>query len=131
MTLEEATRWEPQDSPAKNTTSNQELYQRSVKPADLSRLVKNQKNAEMEKKNWQAAMEKAKARGLDKAENAKKAAQEAANERRHNSKARRNPTTHANILLKETSLSFKEISEITGLDIYKIITMKLKSRSAA
>ena len=131
MTLEEATRWEPQDSPAKNTTSNQELYQRSVKPADLSRLVKNQKNAEMEKKNWQAAMEKAKARGLDKAENAKKAAQEAANERRHNSKARRNPTTHANILLKETSLSFKEISEITCLDIYKIITMKLKSRSAA
>jgi hypothetical protein len=76
-------------------------------------------------------MDRAKDRGLDKAENAKKAAQEAASERRQNSKSRRNPTTHATILLKETSLSFEEISDITGLDVYKIITMKLKSRSAA
>ena len=76
-------------------------------------------------------MDQAKERGLDKAENAKKAAQEAASTRRQNSKSRRNPVTHTNILLNETSLSFQDISEITGLDVYKIIALKLKSRSAA
>jgi hypothetical protein len=76
-------------------------------------------------------MDQAKERGLDKAENAKKAAQEAASARRQNSKTRRNPETHTNILLNETSLSFEEISDITGLDVYKIIAMKLKSRNAA
>ena len=131
MTLDEAARWEPGDNTGKRNTNQKEIYQRPVKSDNFSTLVKNQENSETEKKNWQVAMEKAKARGLDKAENAKKAAQEAANERRQNSKARRNPTTHANILLKETSLSFQEIADITGLDIYKVITMKLKSRSAA
>jgi len=131
MTLDEAARWVPDGNAGKKNATPQELYQRPVESANFSKLVKTQENSEIEKKNWQAAMEKAKARGLDKAENAKKAAQEAANERRKNSKARRNPTTHANILLKETSLSFEEIADITGLDIYKVITMKLKSRSAA
>ena len=76
-------------------------------------------------------MDKAKDRGLDKAEEAKKAAQEAANARRRNSKSRRNPVIHANILLKETSFSFEEIADITGLDVYQIVAMKLKSRNAA
>lgn len=131
MTLDEAARWNPEDiAPGKNM-AQQGSYQRPVKSSEVSNLVKNQQNAETEKKLWQAAMDRAKDRGLDKAENAKKAAQEAASERRQNSKSRRNPTTHATILLKETSLSFEEISDITGLDVYKIITMKLKSRSAA
>ena len=131
MTLDEAARWNPEDiAPGKNI-AQQGSYQRPVKSSEVSNLVKNQQEAETEKKLWQAAMNRAKDRGLDKEENAKKAAQEAASERRQNSKARRNPTTHANILLKETSLSFQEIADITGLDIYKVITMKLKSRSAA
>ena len=128
MTLDEAISWKPNQNNGGGNEDNYDLSQRSNK---ISKLMKNQRNAELEKKQWQAAMEQAKARGLDKEENARKAAQEAANERRQNSKARRNPITHAKILLKETSLSFEEISDITGLDVYKIITMKLKSRSAA
>ena len=131
MTLEEAARWKPEDSAAIRHSAVEGLYQRPVGTKDSSNIEKNQQSAEEEKKQWQTAMDKAKERGLDKAENAKKAAQEAASAQRKNSKSRRDTTTHANILLKETSLSFDEISDITGLDVYKIITMKLKSRSAA
>ena len=35
------------------------------------------------------------------------------------SKARRNPSQHAVVLLKETALPFDEIANITGLSIYK------------
>ena len=131
MTLDEAARWKPDDIAFSKNSTADGIYQRPRKATNSSSIIKNQQSAEEEKKQWQTAMNEAKERGLDKAENAKKAAQEAASARRHNSKSRRNPITHANILLKETSLSFEEISDITGLDVYKIITMKLKSRSAA
>ena len=131
LTLDEAARLEPErQKPNKNILQN-DSYQRPLKTKAVSNLVKKQQNAEAEKIRWQAAMDRAKERGLDKAEDAKKAAQEAASERRQNNKSRRNPTTHAKILLKETSLSSQEISDITGLDIYEIITMKLKARNAA
>ena len=131
MTIDEAARWKPENIANNKKSTMKGLYQRPIKAKDASNIVKNQQSAEEEKKQWETAMNRAKERGLDKAENAKKAAREAANGRRQNSKSRRNPATHANILLKETSLSFDEISDITGLDVYKIITMKLKSRSAA
>ena len=131
MTIEEAARWKPEDVTTNKRSTVEGLYQRPVKAKDASNIAKNQQSAEEEKKQWQTAMNQAKERGLDKAENAKRAAKEASNTRRQNSKSRRNPVIHADILLKETSLSFKEISDITGLDVYKIITMKLKSRSAA
>jgi hypothetical protein len=131
MTLDEAAGWKPDDIAYFKKSTVDDLYQRPRKATGSSSIIKNQQSAEEEKKQWQTAMNEAKERGLDKAENAKKAAQEAARSRRHSSKSRRNPVTHANILLKETSLSFEEISDITGLDVYKIITMKLKSRSAA
>lgn len=47
------------------------------------------------------------------------------------SRARMNPYKHAAVLLRETSLPFKEISRITGLDVYKVVGMKLKMRRAA
>jgi hypothetical protein len=131
MTIEEAARWKPEDVTTNKRSTVEGLYQRPVKAKDASNIAKNQQSAEEEKKQWQTAMNQAKERGLDKAQNAKKAAREAASAGRQNSKTKRNPVTHANILLKETSLSFDEISDITGLDVYKIITMKLKSRSAA
>ena len=46
-------------------------------------------------------------------------------------KARRNPLKHAEVLLKETSLHFDEIAEITGLNIYEVVGIKLKLRKAA
>jgi hypothetical protein len=43
---------------------------------------------------------------------------------------RRDPLTYANILLKETSFSAKEIAELSGLNIYEVTALKLKSRSS-
>lgn len=43
---------------------------------------------------------------------------------------KRNPVEFANVLLKETKFSTKEISELCGLDIYKVTALKLKSRVA-
>ena len=42
---------------------------------------------------------------------------------------RPNPTERAEVLLKETSLTAYEIAEMTGLDVYQVFGMKLKSRS--
>ena len=38
--------------------------------------------------------------------------------------------TNAAILLRETSLPFDEVARITGLDVYKVVGMKLKMRAA-
>ena len=42
---------------------------------------------------------------------------------------RRDPVEYANVLLKETKFSAKEISDLCGLDIYEVTAIKLKSRS--
>ena len=34
------------------------------------------------------------------------------------------------MLLRETSLPFEEVARITGLDVYKVVGMKLKMRAA-
>ena len=43
----------------------------------------------------------------------------------------RNPQSFARILLSETSLPLGEIVSLTGLDIYRVVGLKLKMRSAA
>jgi hypothetical protein len=44
---------------------------------------------------------------------------------------RRDPLTYANILLKETTFSAKEIAELSGLNIYEVTALKLKSRKSS
>ncbi len=83
---------------------------------------------EAEKKRWEEAVSAARQRGLD---GGKKSETERFGTRRPNSRSRRNPIAHAKVLLKETSLPFHEIADITGLDIYDVIAMKLKLRAAA
>jgi len=39
------------------------------------------------------------------------------------------PRVFARILLQETSLSIREIEEITGLDVYEVVGLKLKLRN--
>ena len=52
--------------------------------------------------------------------------------RQHNfGKARRHPVKHAQVLLNETSLPFIEIAQITGLNMYQVVTIKLQLREAA
>jgi len=47
------------------------------------------------------------------------------------SRARRSPDSHAQALIRETRLSIHEIADMTGLDIYQVVGMKLKMRGAA
>ena len=42
---------------------------------------------------------------------------------------RPNPTERAEVLLKETSLTAHGIAEMTGLDVYQVLGMKLKART--
>jgi len=73
-----------------------------------------------------AAMEEARMRGLD-AEERRRAEAEANRLQRRNNR-RRDPKSHARVLLAETSLPIKEICSITGLDIYEVVRLKLKMR---
>jgi len=82
----------------------------------------------IEKLRWQSAVQAAKIRGLDLSnsrEHPRKTTM------RNFSKTRRHPSKHAKVLLDETTLPFREIAEITGLNIYQVVCIKLKSREAA
>ena len=94
-------------------------------------IRKNQVDIESDKKRWQTAVENAKKRGLDQENKIRKNTKKTSNFRRTNNTSRREPFIHAMILLKETSLSFKEIANITGISVYKVIALKLKTRKAA
>tara|TARA_R110002110_G_scaffold85816_1_gene223336 strand:- start:76063 stop:76539 length:477 start_codon:yes stop_codon:yes gene_type:complete len=76
-----------------------------------------------------AALEEAQQRGLDEAERRKAAAAANRVPRRNNRK--RDPDSHARVLLNETSLPLEEISVLTGLDVYEVVALKLKMRQEA
>ena len=85
-----------------------------------------------EKARREAALKAAQDRGLDAEE--RRAAERRTrqyNTARAGKKARMNPHRHAAVLLAETSLPFREVANITGLDIYQIVGMKLKMRKVA
>ncbi len=73
-----------------------------------------------------AALRAAKERGLDSAPRPLRRLARAFGFRR----SRLDPVRHANILLAETALTFREISSITGLDTYRVVSLKLKMRTA-
>jgi hypothetical protein len=81
-----------------------------------------------DKARREAALREAQLRGLD-AEELRKAVTSSA-ARSRVSRRRMNPNRHAAALLRETSLSFNEIANITGLDIYDVVGLKLKLRAA-
>lgn len=75
------------------------------------------------------ALRSAQARGLD-ADELRKAVTATVTQARLN-RRRMNPNRHAATLLRETSLSFREIASITGLDIYSVVGLKLKLRATS
>ena len=77
----------------------------------------------------EAALKEAFARGLDAGERSASAPGRA--ERRSSFSVRRNPHSHAHVLLAETALPLQEIVSMTGLDIYEVVGMKLKMRRIA
>jgi Protein of unknown function (DUF2786) len=81
-----------------------------------------------DKARREAALREAQSRGLD-ADELRKAVTSSVTKVRSN-RRRMNPYRHASALLRETSLSFTEIANITGLDIYDVVGLKLKLRAA-
>ena len=73
-----------------------------------------------------AAMAEARSRGLD--AEAEAAARRRADRAKRPTRRRMNPRDHARLLLTETSLRLREIVDITGLDIYQVVGLKLALR---
>ncbi len=136
MSLEEAASRRPDRRRAPDRHSEMDgefvspfVYRPDRKTADRwQRTSLDPAAQEAEKKRWEEAVTAARQRGLDGGE---KSETDRFGTRRPNSRSRRNPIAHATVLLKETSLPFQEIADITGLDIYDVIAMKLKLRAAA
>lgn len=80
-----------------------------------------------DKARREAALRAARERGLDAGESAPRRPSSRSSSRRW----RRNPYIHARVLLRETALPLRDIVDITGLDIYKVVEMKLKMREEA
>ena len=79
----------------------------------------------LDKMRRDEALRAARERGLD-AEAARKQARKSV---ASGPPKRMNPERHAAVLLKETQLPFREVAEITGLDIYQVVGLKLKLRN--
>ena len=84
---------------------------------------------QIDKGRREAAIKAAMERGLDASE------REAQNRRVSSRLSRpggrgRNRFSHARVLLAETSLPLQEVASITGLDMYKVVELKLKMRQA-
>ncbi|MCZ4281052.1 hypothetical protein O4H49_09705 [Kiloniella laminariae] len=83
-----------------------------------------------EKARYEAALRAAYDRGLAKDNEAPKGLASPVKVRSKKPRGM-SPRVHASMLLRETQLSLREISGITGLDIYQITAMKLKLRKPA
>lgn len=83
-----------------------------------------------DKERYERALREAMERGLD--GSAKKPAVGSSSTGAQKSSQRsRSPHSFARVLLSETTLPLGEIVSLTGLDIYRVVGLKLKMRSAA
>ncbi len=80
-----------------------------------------------DKRDWRAAYDAARQRGLDEEDEAPRPKPRATSSRTKSDR-RMNPYLHARTLLNETSLPLGEIAQITRLNIYQIVALKLKMR---
>ena len=129
MTLEEASRWQPNqktEAPVNSPVYRPRRF--DTDPRAAQAVAANAAQQREDKARWQSAVDQARQRGLPDNDGKKATASQRV---RSFSKARRNPLKHAEVLLKETSLPFDEIADITGLNVYEIVGMKLKLRKAA
>ncbi len=81
----------------------------------------------LDKQRRDKARKEAEERGLENSKS-KKQPQAA---RRHRSNARMEPQKHAWALVRETQLPYQEIANITGLNIYQVLLMKIQLLRAA
>ncbi|WP_299377150.1 hypothetical protein [uncultured Kiloniella sp.] len=129
MSLEEAAEGGPRDEP------KQKARPASYSMSATERVFANSlhlmdSHLEQEKARHEAALKAAYERGLAKDNKPQKSLASPVKVR--NKKPRgMPPKIHAAVLLRETELTIREISSITGLDVYKITALKLKNRKPA
>ena len=131
MTLEEAAGWtlkEKQSAASGDSAYNSRRfrYDDSLASTLTDNILRSEKIND--KARWQEAVQNARDRGLDCSDVESEAG---VYRTRSFSKARRHPVKHAEVLLNETSLPIQEIMEITGLNVYQVVSLKLKLRAAA
>ena len=129
MSLEDVARWTPENQNVTASVNDTYHWHNLRYEARVARAADNFTHREgFDKARWQTAVQEAQERGLDWPAGREQAKGAPA---RNFSKARRHPVKHAEILLKETTLPFQEIAEITGLGVFQVVSIKLKSRNAA
>jgi len=122
LSLEEAARFQgsPAAAPNKPATNRAGTAKQWAKETPDEAMASD-------KRRWEDAVNNARTRGLDRSKSPRGDTKRS----KKTNQSRRDPAIHAAILLKETQLPFKEIADITGLNIYDIVGLKLKSRHAA
>ena len=83
-----------------------------------------------ERERYERALREAMERGLDNGARPRAANRERAGGTQPVGRGR-SPHSFARVLLSETSLPLREIVSLTGLDIYRVVGLKLKMRSTA
>lgn len=131
MSLREAARAEPlPDAPEPEKPASKPSAAQWRTERDMAAYVHMSENfIRRDKERRDRAMEEAIRRGLDAEE--RRAAEQTPFRRPGSSRSKRNPESHAQVLLRETSLPLQEIASLSGLDIYSVVGMKLKMRATA
>ncbi len=128
MSLAEAARTGGEPEPVREE-SPFERMRRARAAARAHAFQENERPAEEDRARFRAAWEDALRRGLDR--EAGRPSSRAGQSFMCRSRRRLEPVQHATVLLNETRLPFSEIAEITGLDCYAVVGLKLKLRDAA
>ncbi len=125
MSLAEAARAGDEPEPVREE-SPFERMRRARAAARAQAFRENERQADEDRARFRAAWEDARRRGLDREEESgpKRAGQGFV----WRSRRRMEPMQHAAVLLNETRLPFSEIADITGLDRYAVVGLKLKLR---
>jgi hypothetical protein len=127
MTLDEAAQGDSAADAVAESTAERERARMEQELA--RRLWEAEMRRAADKAIWAPPPRAARDRGLDGAP-AEKTDKPQASFTRPRSQRRRNPVAFASVLLQETGLPLTEIAAITQLDIYQVVGLKLKLRSA-
>ena len=127
MSLAEAARWGREPDPVREETPFERM-RRERAAARAQAFRESERQAEEDRARFRAAWDDAVRRGLDCED--KRPRREPGPGFVWRSRRRLEPVQHATVLLNETRLPFSEIAEITGLDRYDVVGLKLKLRAA-
>lgn len=131
MSLQEAARSDPTPDPPRQEAPKTNKHTAEWRTErDMAAYVHmSEQFLQMDKERRQRAMEEARRRGLDASE--RRAAERQTIYRSNKNPSKRNPESHARVLLSETSLPLREVADLSGLDFYRVVGMKLKMRVLA